>query len=302
MLKYNKLARKKVYDDLLVYINNKETELNLNKHNITVIGPKDKVHQEDNINPFILSIVNTDTLDATINIINKNKLKTGFIIMASDKYAGGGVANGALAQEEDIARRCDIANAYNKISYPLRQFETVIIDKLQILCENETNNYAKLDKPIESVGLLAPAFRNPKLIEKDDYEKYTICMKRKIKILLNAALYAKCENVVLGAWGCGAFHNPPRDVAECFRDVLIKYKYKFKTVTFAILDNKWSNNMEIFKSVLEHNDNTSFLQLINKNESENNIIKQFSCAKKNSNYVKVSVEELENLSDIFNKH
>lgn len=311
MSKYNKNARRQVYRDLLDYIDSKETEFKLNQHNVYVIGPKDKVQKDDNKDPFILSIVNADTLDATMDVISKNELKTGFIVMASEKHAGGGVVNGALAQEEDVARRCDITGAYDKVSYPLKQFETVVVDKLKILCKNESKSYSKLKEPIEAVGLLAPAFRNPKLIDKYDYEKYRTGMKKKIKVLLNAALYAKCENVVLGAWGCGAFHNPPREVAECFRDVLRKYRYKFKTVVFAILDNRGTNNREIFESVLEQKgafeDTTSFLPPINKKETKDKTIKStskpftYADVIKKPKYVKTTTDTLESLSDILNK-
>lgn len=47
-------------------------------------------------------------------------------------------------------------------------------------------------------------------------------MKRRIRILCMIAHENGCRNLVLGAWGCGAFHNKPENVAEYFRTVLIE--------------------------------------------------------------------------------
>ena len=46
----------------------------------------------------------------------------------------------------------------------------------------------------------------------------------------------EAEALVLGAFGCGAFHNPPFIVAEAFRQVMISSRYinSFKEVIFAI--------------------------------------------------------------------
>ncbi|WP_407399868.1 TIGR02452 family protein [Treponema sp.] len=46
----------------------------------------------------------------------------------------------------------------------------------------------------------------------------------------------KYRNLVLGAWGCGAFHNKPENVAEYFRTVLIDefYAQYFDEICFAV--------------------------------------------------------------------
>jgi len=44
------------------------------------------------------------------------------------------------------------------------------------------------------------------------------------------------DNLILGAFGCGAFNNPPKLVAEIFRKLLIDERYAmyFEKVVFAI--------------------------------------------------------------------
>lgn len=42
------------------------------------------------------------------------------------------------------------------------------------------------------------------------------------------------EVLILGAFGCGAFSNSPRVVAEAMARVVEKYKYDFKVIEFAV--------------------------------------------------------------------
>ena len=42
-------------------------------------------------------------------------------------------------------------------------------------------------------------------------------MRTRIALILGAAVHAECDAVVLSAFGCGAFGNPPEIVAKLFR-------------------------------------------------------------------------------------
>ena len=60
--------------------------------------------------------------------------------------------------------------------------------------------------------------------------------------------------LVLGAFGCGAFNNPPDLVAEAFRKLLVDKGYGrlFKKIVFAIKKNDSRNsNLEAFRTVFE---------------------------------------------------
>ena len=62
------------------------------------------------------------------------------------------------------------------------------------------------------------------------------------------------RNLVLGAWGCGAFGNKPEAVAEHFRQVLIDEEYGkcFDNVCFAIYGRTDSRNFTVFNDVFGH--------------------------------------------------
>ena len=40
--------------------------------------------------------------------------------------------------------------------------------------------------------------------------------------------------LILGAFGCGAFQNPPEVVARAYKEVLAEFEYDFDTVEFAV--------------------------------------------------------------------
>ena len=63
--------------------------------------------------------------------------------------------------------------------------------------------------------------------------------KNKIRTILRIALEHRHDALVLGALGCGAFANPPAQVARIFHEVFEEPEFKdqFKKVVFAILDD-----------------------------------------------------------------
>ena len=62
------------------------------------------------------------------------------------------------------------------------------------------------------------------------------------------------STLVLGAFGCGAFGNPPQDVARCFASALAsdEFRGEFARVVFAIVDPKQADlgNLVCFRNVL----------------------------------------------------
>ena len=69
-----------------------------------------------------------------------------------------------------------------------------------------------------------------------------------------AAVAEKHPAVVLGAFGCGAFGNPPADVARLFAEVLASDEFRgaLELVVFAIVDPKQADrgNIPTFRRAL----------------------------------------------------
>ena len=70
-------------------------------------------------------------------------------------------------------------------------------------------------------------------------------MKAKIRGALRIAILKGHTKIVLGALGCGAFGNPPEDVARCFVSVFEEREFQggwFEDIVFAVLDNAKGKN------------------------------------------------------------
>lgn len=68
-----------------------------------------------------------------------------------------------------------------------------------------------------------------------DEEQYKVMFKRAERIL-DSAIVNNARRLVLGAFGCGAFHNDPKIVAKAFYNALMEEERfrEFKEVVFAV--------------------------------------------------------------------
>ena len=86
----------------------------------------------------------------------------------------------------------------------------------------------------------------PELFDDYDEEQYRKVMTERIRRILDLAAKEKVEVLILGAFGCGAFKNPPETVADIFAG-LIK-NYSFETVEFAVFCRSDTKNYDVFES------------------------------------------------------
>lgn len=69
----------------------------------------------------------------------------------------------------------------------------------------------------------------------------------KIRTIFRIGLLHGHDSLVLGAFGCGAFHNPPAEVARLFHEVMEEeeFKNKFKVIIFSIIEDHNSGNANL---------------------------------------------------------
>ena len=74
----------------------------------------------------------------------------------------------------------------------------------------------------------------------------------RIRSVLQAAVVSGHGDLVLGAFGCGAFGNPARPVAKIFAEVLASKEFRgaFSNVVFAIIDPVGTGNLKPFAEEL----------------------------------------------------
>ena len=65
-------------------------------------------------------------------------------------------------------------------------------------------------------------------------EELQALIEKRVRRIFEVAAYEENEVLILGAFGCGAFRNPPELVAEVFRKVTEEYLYRFEIIEFAV--------------------------------------------------------------------
>ena len=208
------------------------------------------------------NVIEADCIE-TAELMKNAGYNVCLLNMANRQNPGGGVLGGAGAQEENIFRRSNIflslyqfvdySNYYNikrnfNNSYPLDRNSGGIYSKsVTVFRASERNGYCFLQNPFEISVISVPAINRPNLnfingeyfITKELIEP----SKEKIRSILRICGEFNHDCLILSAFGCGAFRNPPNHMAKLFKDVFNEPEFidRFELVVFAILDdhNTW---------------------------------------------------------------
>lgn len=178
---------------------------------------------------------------------------------ASATNPGGGVTRGSSAQEEALCRcstlyPCllgdELWQKYYKMHRDRRDVtytDACIYTPDVLVIKTDTDAPERLpEDKMQAVDVITcaapnlrehpsnamnPGFGSPVHLSRQDI--YSLHTQRARKILSVAALH-DTDVLILGAFGCGAFCNPPEVVAAAFRDVLREFAHAFSTVEFAV--------------------------------------------------------------------
>lgn len=116
--------------------------------------------------------------------------------------------------------------------------------------EDLMNQKGEAQYHIDVISCTAPFFSAKKYVLENTRLQHLL--ESRIKNIFEVAIENNVEVLVLGAWGCGAFHNPPEIVAKAFRAVLLRsrYAHAFEKVVFALPESAGKNrNLAMFQSV-----------------------------------------------------
>ena len=117
------------------------------------------------------------------------------------------------------------------------------------VCVFRDEHCALLEKPFTAavITLPAPNRRGAAMLAPKKLIAET--MTRRIRIMLHIAAKHGYRELVLGAWGCGAFGNSPEDVSGYFKSVLIGEEYGrcFDRVVFAVYGKPDGTNITAFR-------------------------------------------------------
>lgn len=202
--------------------------------------------------PAKILVENVDSFDLARTMENGTG-KIMVLNLASHMKSGGGVENGAQAQEEDLYRKSNYFEANTPYFYPLKMNEMVYSPLVYII---KNSSYHLLEDPYPVSCLAVAAIKSPQLKilpnGKETYLNQTdaLIMQNKIDMIFKVAIKHDHKQLVLGALGCGVFYNPPEEVALMFKKSLAKYSHYFTRIGFAILSGPKNLNFEIFKNIL----------------------------------------------------
>jgi len=182
--------------------------------------------------------------------------KTAILNMASAKRKGGGVENGAMAQEECLFRCSNLYNIDDNF-YPIKHDQYIYTHGASFVRDV---NYGMMDTVVGDVITMPAINLNTENNYSDygysnDQQGYEAMYLDKMYFMINAAALNGCTNIVLGAFGCGVFANNPKDIANLFHETLFGSElYKqFDNVVFAIINdhNSVGDNYNTFKEQFE---------------------------------------------------
>lgn len=199
------------------------------------------------------------TLEASETYAKKSK-KVCVLNFASATNPGGGVTHGSSAQEEAICRCSTLYPCLNikemwdgfygphrQANNPLYNDDCIFTPGVKVF-KSDISFPELLPKTewwdVDVITCAAPNLRtvpsnwmNPDAgSEKADItcEELRSLHISRIQRIFEVAMAEKAEVLILGAFGCGAFCNPPKLVAEVFAEYTDKYRDCFDTIEYAV--------------------------------------------------------------------
>ena len=264
------VIRKKRY-----MIDDREIKLNAKNELRTIVYNHDSKVERSGKIPFTkppysqttVTVVEEDCLVAYEDLVKKGK-RPLLLNMANATTPGGGYRKGDGAQEENLFRRSDYCRSLDidlddffqqqlkakrylcssdyrlepmhsqKKMYPMDKFGGIYTSGITVFRESEDTGYAFMEKPLEDVCAIAmAAFRNPELEGNKLTSEYVVGTRKKIENIFSIAYHHKHDSLVLSAFGCGAFKNPPDHIVQIFHSVIQQYAGFFESIVFAILND-----------------------------------------------------------------
>jgi len=247
IIKYNNLDKNKfikIYQDTVRYFQINKIPIKESKlYNLKDFSEYKFEKKEEKC---VIFVENIDTLDMAEKYTNKG-LNVLCLNMASDYKPGGGVKSGKTAQEECLFRRSNAHLTHPEEWYPLSNNSLIHCPEVTVI---KNSNY-ELIKNFTIGMITVAAIRNPKLISGIYQDDDRDLMTQKIEAIFKIGIINRYDCLVLGAFGCGVFNNPPEEVAKIYSIMINLYSSYFKEIGFAVLciNEKDKENLKYFSKL-----------------------------------------------------
>lgn len=217
------------------------------------------------------------TLEASESYAKQGK-RVCVLNFASATNPGGGVVHGSSAQEEAICRCSTLypclntEEMWNRFYGPHRNADNPLYNDDCIFTPVVKVFKSDISFPellpeadwwdVDVITCAAPNLRNvpsnrmnPNAGSKKadiSYDGLKTLHTSRIQRIFEVAIANKAEVLILGAFGCGAFCNPPGLVAEVFAEFTEKYRVYFDVIEYAVYHTEREMaNYEAFKEAMK---------------------------------------------------
>lgn len=223
----------------------------------------------------VVMVEKSDCLVAAQRLVGEG-YNPALLNFASAGHPGGGVERGSRAQEETICRRSTLTRSIYgfdshyaaRYGYPYKPGNNYPLDNLSfsavyspdVTVFREGKECSLMENPYNVAVITCAALnlggRYSLKLTPDGHmpEKARDITRDKVRTIFRIGLQHGHDSLVLGAFGCGAFKNPPEEMAAIFHEVLEEpeFKDRFRLVTFSIIEdhNSASRNYRAFSEEL----------------------------------------------------
>ena len=220
----------------------------------------------------IIQVVENDCVLAAKQLIEEG-YNPAMLNLADLFKPGGLIEFGSGAQEENLCRRSNlIMSLYPFSSERVHQYPQLNLSEqteqypmdahfggmysriVTFFRGTESDGYTLLEEPYNIPVISVAALHNPRINEKGMLiEEDANQTKDKIRTIFRIGAIQGHDSLVLSAFGCGAFGNPPEHIAKLFHEVILEdeFRYAFRLICFAILDG--------YRTGMAHNPRGNFL-------------------------------------------
>ena len=155
--------------------------------------------------------------------------RIGALNFASARKPGGGFLNGAVAQEESLARssglyyslrQCPQFYEFHRAQDTTLYSDRMIYSPACPVLRDDAGNWLAHPYTVDFITSPAPNAGAIMRNEPHHRERIVPTLTERAGKVLALAAYRECDALILGAWGCGVFRNNPSTVAAIFSGYL----------------------------------------------------------------------------------
>ncbi|CAD0025851.1 unnamed protein product [Aureobasidium pullulans] len=246
-------------------------------HNAVLTSdPKPEKDIKSSTSNLTIRLCNTDSLTAARRLTHSSRRQSAAAALTTSKQAtrstnvcilnmasplrpGGGFLDGATSSEEFLCMRTTLYASLWDDFYRLPELGGIVTPDVLVHRDStpEAEDLPKRERffvdIISAAMIRFPETNSARLAEKEEADGSCSCgvsycdrdrelVTHKMRGVLRMAQARGAEKLILGAWGCGAYGNPVREVAKIWKRVILGTTRKaeswpgIKEIVFAITD------------------------------------------------------------------